>query len=172
VTEVLDWTHRTGDVPSRGLDVDREAGEQEREGLCAALELVSCGRLKVRYRIRPLDQGRYAVSGMLEAEITQSCVVTLDPLVSRIKESFEAEYWPEAEGDAPGGHIDTVALDEPEFIRNGIIGVGSLIVDRLAIAIDSYPRKPGAVFEWPDAADEQRAADSPFAALKNFTSKR
>jgi uncharacterized metal-binding protein YceD (DUF177 family) len=158
-------------VPSRGLDVDREASEREREALSSALEIVSCERLDVHYRIRPLDKGRYAVSGTLEAEITQSCVVTLDTLASSIKEAFEAEYWPEAQGDAPGGHIDTVALDEPEFIRNGIVDIGSLIVDRLALAIDPYPRKPGAVFEWPDAADEQRRVDSPFAALKNFTSK-
>lgn len=168
MTEVLDWTHRAGDVPSRGQDVDREASQEERAALAAALDLVSCERLEARYSVRPLDQGRYAVTGMLETDVTQSCVVTLEPIASSISEPFEAEYWPEA----PGGlGADTVSLDEPEIIENGIIDVGRLIVDRLAVALDPYPRKPGAVFSWTDATDEQRAADSPFAALKNFMSK-
>jgi hypothetical protein len=60
-----------------------------------------------------------------------------------------------ADGDVP---------DSPEPIDNGIIDLGRLATDVLFLAIDPYPRKPGAVFEPEIVAVDPE--DHPFAALK------
>ena len=59
--------------------------------------------------------------------------------------------------------------DPPEPIENGMIDLGRLATDVLYLAIDPYPRKPGAVFE-PEvtAADPE---DHPFAALKGAAAR-
>src|SRR6476646_697602 len=56
--------------------------------------------------------------------------------------------------------------DPPEPITNGMIDLGRIATDALFLAIDPYPRKPGAVFEPKlEATDPE---DHPFAALKAF----
>jgi hypothetical protein len=58
--------------------------------------------------------------------------------------------------------------DPPEPIENGVIDLGRLATDVLFLAIDPYPRKPGAVFKpVVTAADPE---DHPFAALKALQS--
>jgi hypothetical protein len=51
----------------------------------------------------------------------------------------------------------------------GIIDLGRLATDVLYLAIDPYPRKPGAVFEPQIAAADPE--DHPFAALKVLKSR-
>jgi hypothetical protein len=77
------------------------------------------------------------------------------------------DYWPETEMPEPsGGELDM--HDEPDLepIVAGRIGVGRVVFERLAGAIDLFPRKPGVTFEPPAAATEAGGkSESPFAAL-------
>ena len=61
-------------------------------------------------------------------------------------------------------------IDPPEAIINGIIDLGRLATDALFLAIDPYPRKPGAVFEAEVVALDPE--DHPFAALKALQDKK
>ena len=59
---------------------------------------------------------------------------------------------------------DEETPDPPEPIENGIIDLCRVATDALYLAVDPYPRKPGAVFKpVVEAADPE---DHPFAALK------
>ena len=98
------------------------------------------------------------VSGTLEAEVEQTCVVTLEPLVNHVAESFSVDYWPETDMPEPsGGELDM--HDEPDLepIVAGRIEVGRVVFECLAGAIDLFPRKPGVTFEPPAAATEVRS---------------
>src|SRR5438094_173579 len=64
------------------------------------------------------------------------------------------------------GGVATEIEDRPEPIENGILALGRLAADVLYLAIDPYPRKPGAVFEPQVTAADP--ADHPFAALKGL----
>jgi hypothetical protein len=62
------------------------------------------------------------------------------------------------------GKVTRKTPDPPEPIENGMIDLGRVATDALYLAVDPYPRKPGAVFEpVVEAADPE---DHPFAALK------
>ena len=61
---------------------------------------------------------------------------------------------------------DEETPDPPEPIENGIIDLGRVATDALYLAVDPYPRKPGAVFE--PVVEVADSEDHPLAALKVF----
>lgn len=176
-----DWTHKTADVPERGLEVSREASREECAVLAEALELLSLDHLKVVYRIRPLAGGRYALKGEFNVAATQACILTLEPVPADLTEGFEEEYWPEELLPQPqtgGENEEREALSHtaPEVIRQGVIEVGHLVYEQLSTAIDPYPRASEAAFTWNEPGVDSPAGgemrDNPFsalAALKNKT---
>jgi hypothetical protein len=99
-------------------------------------------------------------------------VVTLEPIASSIEERFEATFWPEQDMPSPqGGEVDMDEEPEPEPMLAGQIGVGRVVFECLAMAVDPFPRRPDATLDQsstppPDAASE--AASSPFAVLANL----
>ena len=82
VLPLADWTHRTADIPERGLEMARAATPAEREELRAALDVLACDRFEAAYRVRPMAGGRYEAKGSFLAEVTQACIVTLEPVAA------------------------------------------------------------------------------------------
>jgi len=171
---------------SRKLVVDSvgESGQrlvfEASEAECAALAeqdgLLGVRRLNVEAEAIRRGRDRLLLRGHVEAVVTQTCVVTLEPFDTAIDEPFEVEFAPEAEAEAAYARAmaeieaapDKAAAlaeqpDPPDPIIDGKIDVGALASEFLALGLDPYPRKPGAQFEpiIEDAGDKP----SPFAAL-------
>jgi hypothetical protein len=171
-TMELCWDHPTSDVPAMGTAASKVATTDELEAVARALGLLACASLQASYAIAPDGTGRYALSGTLRAEVTQACVVTLDPVVSTIEEGFEAAFWPEDDIPPPrGGVLDLDEAAEPRPIVGGQIAVGRVVFECLAESLDPYPRKPGATLDRQEAAPADTAGgnpESPFAVLANI----
>jgi uncharacterized metal-binding protein YceD (DUF177 family) len=108
-----------------------------------------------------------ALTGEIAATVDQTCVVTLEPLSNEVREAVDAVFLPPESIARPpdvetADAIDPEAVDEPEALVDGMADLGATATEFLLLAIDPYPRKPGAVFE-PPAADDPGA--HPFAAL-------
>lgn len=167
------WTHDVTEVGERGLARTREASAAEREELCRELDLVSCDSLSVEYRITSLAGGRYRMTGVLRAALTQACVVTLEPLPETLAEPFDIELRPAGddmdEPDDTGSEGDEHAiLSQPDIepIENGRIELGRIAYEIVASALDPYPRKQGVEFDWTDPkATGGSDVEKPFAAL-------
>jgi hypothetical protein len=168
----LAWEHAVEDIPEAGLAVERAASQQEREAIARTLEVLSCRSLMARYTVLPKGRGNVQVSGTVEAEVEQSCVVTLEPLLNRVADSFSADFWPETDMPEPGsGAVDMHDAPDLEPIVAGRIEIGRVVFETLAGAIDLFPRKPGVAFEPPEGGDADRP-ESPFAALAKMKNKR
>ena len=166
---ILNWTHETRAIPEAGLSITREATPEERQALADAMDLIACTRLVVRYAIKLIDQDRYRLKGDIAIDVTQACVVTLEPLDRRYTAPLNLELWP-AELLAEEGETEIDALGpDLEPIEDGRIDVGRIVAEELASAIDPYPRKEGAAFEWEDKSAPAR--DNPFAALEKLKRK-
>jgi hypothetical protein len=157
-------------IPERGLHREIEADQAARAAMAEAAGLRDLAFARATFDLTPRSGGRVHVSGRVQARIGQTCVVTLEPLDSEIDEEVDltfapSEQIPELAETADGDEdVVTDTADAPEPIENGIIDLGRLAADMLYLAIDPYPRKPGAVFESQvTAADPD---DHPFAALK------
>lgn len=158
----LDWTEATADVPDKGVERTRRASPAECASVASDLELLACARLEARYRIQVRGKGHYSLVGTVEADVTQECVVTVEPIEAHVSYPIEIEFVPDAEAMA-GDLVDPFSQVEFESIDNGRLAVGRVIVEELASRLDPYPRRPDTQFDWKDDADTGKSG--PFAAL-------
>ena len=169
-TALSSWTHRLTDVSERGLEVRRSATPEERAAAAAELDLLSCDRLDVDYRIREMAGGRYRLTGRFVADVVQACVVTLEPVADHIEEELDEEFWPEEQIPKSGagleGEQEALAATIAEPIESGRLEVGRVFYERLGTALEPFPRKPGAELDLEaiNAASDVRPA-GPFAVL-------
>ncbi|HVO03474.1 MAG TPA: YceD family protein [Candidatus Cybelea sp.] len=146
------------------------ANPEERTALARRFGLVSLDRLEASFSLRRAGSGVIHVTGTLEADVVQSCVVTLEPVPAKIAESFAADFAADSGGMADPD-LDFEEADPPEPIRNGHIDLGELAAGQLALALDPYPRAPGAAIppEYSPGAEPEPAAVptvNPFSILK------
>jgi hypothetical protein len=166
MTQPLAWTHRTSEIADAGLRAVKTASESERSAIAEALDAIACEEAKADYVIRSLGQGRYRMSGEVQARLTQRCIVTLETVPARIEERFEVELWPpDSIPDAGAAEIEVLCAPDIEPLEHGTIEAGRIVFETLSASVDPYPRKEGARFEWQDAASGQEAS-GPFAGLK------
>lgn len=138
-------------LPRKGMPVEVVATPQQREVLAEEHALLSVESLRADLLVAPWNRNGVKVTGRVRAEITQQCIVTLEPLVATIDEPVEAVFLPEdsrlgREGFGAGGEIllDVEGPDSPEIFTGDHIDVGALAEEFFAVAIDPYPRKAGA----------------------------
>ena len=145
------------------------ATEAELQAIARLLDLTALRSLSVAYRLAHAGEGRLHLSGRLIADLTQTCVVTLDPVAAKIELPIEVDFWPATllESLAPGTEEPQALLDWPEPIVDGTIDPGPVIYEVLATSLDPYPKREGASFEWSQPLSQGDAAgqSGPFAAL-------
>ncbi|MBR0688623.1 DUF177 domain-containing protein [Bradyrhizobium manausense] len=159
-------------IPDTGLHRALEASAAERQAMADVAGLRDILSAQADFEVVPKSGGRIQVTGHVRARVGQTCVVTLDPIESEIDEEVDLTFAPEAETrrledlieEGQDGEEPPEVADAPEAIVNGIIDLGRIATDALFLAIDPYPRKPGAVFEAEVTAPDPE--DHPFAALK------
>jgi uncharacterized metal-binding protein YceD (DUF177 family) len=166
----LNWSYRATAIPEAGLREDRTATADECTRVAAQLEIVSCERLEADLAIRAIGQGHYRLSGKVKAQLTQSCVVTLDPIAQSVEGRFEVEFWPPGKQPESGEEeVDALSAAEIEPIEHGQIDAGRIVFETLSASIDLYPRKPGAEFAPGALGDTEELNESgPFAGLKKL----
>ncbi len=164
-------------LPENGLEVAIEADAAERAALAKLNGLVDIAKLDAAFEIKRRPQGRVNVRGRVTAEITQTCVVSLEPFESAVLEEVDVDFMhPDdiekaerkklkaREQVKPGEEEEA---DPPDPIVDGKIDLGVLAAEFLALALDPYPRKPGVAFEdiLPQTPEER---ESPFAILRKW----
>lgn len=163
-----------GKIASNPVHATLEASDGECRELAERWGVDSVESVRADLHISRWKHDGVRIKGVVEATLTQSCVVTLEPVVSRLSEAIDAVFVPEgsklARMDlANDGEIvvEVDAPDVPETFSGDTIDVGALCEEFIVMAIDPYPRSQGAVFQ-PDRSDldEDPTTPSPFAKLK------
>jgi hypothetical protein len=163
-------------VPDTGLDIKVCASAAECAALAAQCGLAALQAFEADFTVRKRGFGGVKVTGSLQALVTQTCVITLDPFDTTVRAMIDVDFAPygELSGEAAkrktaaGGGAASVLSgeDPPDPIINGEIDLGALAAEFLLLNVDDYPRKPGAVFEEAEAHTEAREKVSPFAVLR------
>ena len=165
VSPLPDWTTAILDIPDGGLSRERAVPADALGQFAKELGMVSLALVKANYRIDRLAGGGYRLHGRLNAKGEQACVVSLEPVAADLAESFDVEFWSEVE--AGDGGEDKSILDgrDVERLENGAIPIGRVVFETISAALDLYPRKEGAEFNWSDTTASDPGKVSPFAAL-------
>lgn len=164
-----------------------EATETERKALAERLELEAIGNLTATVKLRAVRGGQMIrVSGRLEADVVQTCVVTLEPVPAHVSESFDALFAPPSMIEDQGVEIDFDPSlsdeDIPEPMENNRIDIGELTAQHLSIGLDSYPHAEGVDFEGyreheegetvEEEAAEEPEKPNPFAILQQLKQRK
>jgi hypothetical protein len=140
------------------------ADEPVRRAVAKALGLVRLDRLEADLDVSGWFDG-VRIDGRWRADIVQTCGVSLEDFDTALSGEFTVRAVPEGSRHAappePEVEIDIDADDPPDVLESDAIDLGGYVVEHLALEIDPFPRKPGAVFEPPPPEPES----SPFAAL-------
>ncbi len=165
-------------LPAAGRKIRIEAGEDECRWLSREHGLMDIKRFVAELQVLPWRRDGARVTGTVEADIVQECVVTLGPVENRISESVDATYRPapssktQREKHEPEIIIDYGSPDAPEMIEAGSLDLAALAIEHFSLGIDLYPRVPGHRADLQtdenDATTNDDKPVSPFAALAKF----
>jgi uncharacterized metal-binding protein YceD (DUF177 family) len=145
-------------VGSAGLDYIVEANAAECAALAQRMRLPAVLSLRCAFRLVRLTADCILAEGHLRAEVMQTCVVSLDDFAASIEERFRVRFVPAGqESDDP----DPEADDEIGY-PGGMLDLGEAAAEQLGLALDPYPRSPGAALPEIEADAEAQ----PFAALR------
>ncbi|HEY8123846.1 MAG TPA: DUF177 domain-containing protein [Methylocystis sp.] len=165
------------EVPTEGLDIDIQATPVECDALAQHNALPAVHSLQVELRARRRRGDGLEIEGVLRARLRQTCVTTLEEFDSEIVEPIHMRFAPPLD-DAPRSRgrqeeSTEITLDEdpPDPLIGGGVDLGVVASEFFTLALDPYPRKPGANFVEPQPGDDAPAV-SPFAALGRLKPRR
>lgn len=172
MTEPLDWIEKTTDIPAGGLDRVREASAAECEHVARALDIRRVEKLSARYRVASISGGAYRLTGAMSADVEQACVISLEPVESAVKASFDVEFWPDLKPEESEEDASILSGTDVELLEHAIVPVGRIVFETLSASLDPYPRREGAEFTWTDPTSDDEGKHNPFAALSKLKDKR
>ncbi|MFP4313297.1 MAG: YceD family protein [Alphaproteobacteria bacterium] len=168
-------------------DLTLAPDETERQKIADLLDIPGVNSLKADLKFSRVQGGMVVkIDGVFTADVTQTCVVTLDPIENKVRDEFTAWYADpdqaisfnkvrkQRELEKQHGEVPIVdEKDDPEPVENGQIDLGDVVTQFLSLALDPYPHKEGVSYEIGD--DEKRAETSPirknpFEKLKEWKS--
>ncbi|OIQ93104.1 hypothetical protein GALL_249140 [mine drainage metagenome] len=161
-------------VAERGYEI--EASPEECAALAERFGILAVDRLAAQLRLKMLPGGELVrLKAKFQARVRQACVITLEPVRQDIDDGFDLTYGPEEEVEDTDILVDLDADDPPEPIRGGAIDLGEAVAEHLALALDPFPRAPGAAFQEiggeEEPAPEEGGKPHPFAALASLQKK-
>ena len=170
------WAHplEVADLPRTGTHLSIEADSEARGRIGEALDLSSLHSLIVDVVLTPDARGGVLAKGRISAAVTQSCVVTLEPVTGQVNEDFERRFHAAGRGTAASAEtVLDLRFDEEdpsEPLEDHTLDVGAIAFETLALGLDPYPRAPNAVFN-PEPVLEDNVEDetrSPFSVLRSL----
>jgi hypothetical protein len=159
---------RVEEVPDTGLSMHLCADQSLRDKIARIAGVLALPRLEADFLVTRRGRGLRVV-GEVSATVDQTCVVSLEPIESRISETVDLIFEPVPANDLPSLARGDPESEPPEPLQDGCVDLGAVATEFLLLGIDPYPRKPGAVFAPPAAAATQ---DGPFAALAALKRRR
>ena len=148
-----------------GERVDLVADEAERTAIARRLGIEGLDRLEAHASLSRTGE-MVRAEGRLVASLTQSCVVTSEPVAAHVDEPFDLVFMPAPQVGRAEEEIELGPEDcDVVFYDGGSIDLGGAIADTLALSVDPYPRSAGAEAALKEAGVITEAEASPFAAL-------
>ncbi len=163
---------------SRPIDAARLAADGQAFALtatpaeCAALAtrfgILAIRSLTATLQLKKLGKREvFRLEGRFEATVEQTCVISLEPVKTVIREAVSATFAEDAASDRGTVDLEPDDEDPPEPIGKDGIDAGEVVAQHLALALPAYPRSDEAGWDegrWQD--QESESVENPFTVLK------
>lgn len=161
---------RLADLATRkATDFTVQPDAAARAAIAEALGISGVKKLRFAGQIAPVGKADWQLTGELGATVVQPCVVTLDPVTTRIDEAVTRTYV----ADLPEPEGSEVEMPEDDTIEPlpATLDLIQVLIEALALALPQYPRAEGvdlgeAVFAEPGVAPMRDDDAKPFAGLQ------
>lgn len=169
-------TFRLADM-TRARDFALKPPPEERYDLAAELGISSIRKLTFTGTLTPEGKRDWRLDGDLGATVVQPCVVTGDPVVTRIDDKVVRRYLSDM---APLSDLTEAESEMPEDETAeplpAVLDLSEVMVEALSLALPDFPRVEGAEIEETTFAEpgvEPMSDDDakPFASLAEFREK-
>ena len=171
------WSHiiRLDDGGRTPASFELVPDADARAALTGRLGLRGLRKLRFAGTLTPEGKRDWRLDATLGATVVQSCVVTLEPVTTRIDEAVERRYVAEPASLPEGEEIEMP--DESVEELPGALDVGAVMEEALALALPPWPRAPGvelgeAVYAEPGSPPMTDEDTRPFAGLKGLMGRR
>jgi hypothetical protein len=159
------------DLSEAGYEARIVPDAKDRARLAEWVEVEAIEKFEGTVELRRQARDRFLYEAQLEADIVQTCVVTLEPVKAHISRAFHRvlHLIPNVHRFADKGGavtLDAADDDAPEEIERSRYDLAGPLLEEFVLAIDPYPRAPGVAFELPET--ESIKPESPFAVLSRL----
>jgi uncharacterized metal-binding protein YceD (DUF177 family) len=146
-------------VPRAGSTEKIKADPSELLALATRLGLPAIHALSAEIRCTPWRGGGLKLEGTITADLEQVSVVSLEAFRQTLMITMQRYF-------VPPGAVSGSDDDDADPIVGGVVDLGEVTAETLALDLDPYPRKTGEAFSAHIEDDDGPGkADSPFAAL-------
>ncbi|MEE9454247.1 MAG: DUF177 domain-containing protein [Paracoccaceae bacterium] len=146
---------------------DETPTPEEATRIARFLGIVAIRKMRFQGTLSPQERTGWALKATLGVTVTQNCVVTLEPVRTRIDIDVARRFLPVQ----AGGSGDEIEMLDPDIDPlTPEIDLGALAIEALVLEIPEYPKRTGATLEESDftapGASPMTDADvKPFAGL-------
>ncbi|WP_425100637.1 YceD family protein [Tropicibacter sp. S64] len=170
---------RVADLPQRRETAFLiEPGAASREAIAGELGAEALRKLRFEGSLAPRGKSGWELKATLGATAVQSCIVTLEPVTTRIDTTVLRRFVPEEHLGTPevaGAETEMPEDDSLEPLGD-VIDLEAVMIEALSLALPSYPRADGAALDEAvfaeDGTEPLRDADlKPFAGLAALRDK-
>lgn len=166
---------RVADLPqNRATAFHLRPNDAEKAAIAAALGIPGIRKLEFKGSLSAQGKSDWRLEAQLGATAEQTCVVTLEPVVTRIdqtvRRSFVADFAADLAEEVEMPEDDSVEALEAE------IDLSRVMTEALALALPDYPRRDDASldqseFSEPGVTPMTDADTKPFAGLAQLKDK-
>jgi hypothetical protein len=147
-------------VPALGCHERLAADEKECAALAKRFDLPRIHSLSGLLKVVPWRGGGLKITGMLNARVDQVSVISLEIFTSDLEFAIERYFLSPRAGQP-------TAEEDVDIIENGIVDLGEILAESMALELDPYPRREGEAFN--DIEEHPESAKvSPFTGLSKL----
>lgn len=128
----------------KATQFDLAPSPSERKGIAAQLGLQGLRKLRFYGQISATGSADWGLIGDLGATVVQTCVLTLEPVSTRIDVAVERQFL--AKFDTPGNDDEETEIigDENSEALSKFIDLHAIMLEALSLALPLYPKIEGA----------------------------
>ena len=134
-------------IPDKVRSENITASEEECAALAERFDLQILSNLKAQINVMRVSEGNIIrVQGHLEAEVVQTCVVSLQGVPDEIDAHFETYFTEDGKEDFGDETLFDIEIEDeaPDMVmKDGVLDLGELVAQYLSLELDPYPRAPG-----------------------------
>jgi uncharacterized metal-binding protein YceD (DUF177 family) len=127
----------------RSFEITPDA--EARARLARGLDIMSVRKLRLAGRLVPEGARDWRLEAMLGATVVQPCVLTAEPVTTRIDETVLRRYLADMK-DPEGDEVEMPEDDSAEPLP-ATLDLWAILTEALALALPLYPRAEGAALD-------------------------